>query len=467
MKSLFEPQNRLLIFKRWIKNQLSRAGLYYSFRYLYVLNVWATRRFSKGGFLVISGIVASGVVGIDTRRTLGYQIFAVLFLLLLFSICMSFFSRAKYKAERILPDFGTAGEKLTYKILISGSSKKNQKGLLFYEDTEDPRPTLNSFMAAEEPGGEKRNFYDRAIGYYRWLWLISRKKRVEFKEMNIPAIPPGIEIEMTGECMPLRRGVLRFPGCYIACPDPFGLFKNIAHIDNPQKITVLPKRYPIPHFKMPGKRTYQKGGVLLASSVGESEEFISLRDYRPGDPLRNIHWKSFAKTGTPIVKEFQDEYFVRHALILDTFDVAEYSDIFEEAVSVAASFICSVKNQDSLLDLMFVGSDAYVFTSGRGLARSEKMLEILSCVKTCPEKSFSTLVPVVLERSQYISGCICVLLSWDQERKSLVDKLIQSGIPVLTFLIEDGKKNKLGEDDIPENFFTLRVGRIEEGLSAL
>ena len=63
----------------------------------------------------------------------------------------------------------------------------------------------------------------------------------------------------------------------------------------------------------------------MASSVGESEEFVSLRDYRRGDPMRHIHWKSWAKTGKPIVKEFQDEFFVRHALILDTFAGGEQS----------------------------------------------------------------------------------------------------------------------------------------------
>ena len=44
----------------------------------------------------------------------------------------------------------------------------------------------------------------------------------------------------------------------------------------------------------------------------------SLRDYRPGDPLQRVHWKSFARTGRPVVKEYQDEFFERHALVLDT-----------------------------------------------------------------------------------------------------------------------------------------------------
>ena len=38
-----------------------------------------------------------------------------------------------------------------------------------------------------------------------------------------------------------------------------------------------------------------------------------------GDPLRKIHWRSWARRGKPVVKEYQEEYFSRIALVLDTF----------------------------------------------------------------------------------------------------------------------------------------------------
>ena len=93
----------------------------------------------------------------------------------------------------------------------------------------------------------------------------------------------------------------------------------------------------------------------MAAGVGESEEFVALREYRRGDSLRRVHWRSAARRGELIVKEYQDEYFVRHALVLDTFCEASRDALFEEAVAVAASFACTVPDQDSLLDLLFVG----------------------------------------------------------------------------------------------------------------
>jgi len=83
--------------------------------------------------------------------------------------------------------------------------------------------------------------------------------------------------------------------------------------------------------------------------------------------------KAVAKIDRLIVRENEDEFFVRHALILDTFAGAEQEEIFEEAVSVAASFVCSIQTQESLLDLLFVGAEAYCFTAGRGVGHVDRM----------------------------------------------------------------------------------------------
>jgi hypothetical protein len=198
---------------------------------------------------------------------------------------------------------------------------------------------------------------------------------------------------------------------------------------------------------------------------------MSLRDYRPGDPLRHIHWRSWAKFGRPIVKEFLDEFFVRHALILDTFDSRGASEVFEEAVSVAASFACAVQSQDSLLDLMFVGPQAFCFTAGRGLAHTEQMLEILASVGICRDKPFSSLQHLVMEHIGVVSGCVCIFITWDEERQNLVHQLKVIGIPVTVFVITPpGDMTKLRPGplaDEPESFQLLEAGKIGEGLARL
>ena len=161
-----------------------------------------------------------------------------------------------------------------------------------------------------------------------------------------------------------------------------------------------------------------------------------MRDYRPGDPIRRIHWRTWARTGKPVVKEYQDEYFVRHALALDTFLPAGGPRL-EEAVSVAASFACSVLTQDSLLDLLFVGAEAYCFTAGRGLGGPDRMLEVLACVEPCRDKPFEALAHSVLRRRASLSGCICVLVDIDEPRREFLRRMAAVGLECRSFLVTD------------------------------
>ena len=445
--------------------------LYPYLRLVSSIQYWMQRRFTKAGLLVLTGLVASAVLGLDTTRTMAYQAFTFLFCLLMVSLAFSLSFRARLAVERILPQFGTVGQPLSYRIRVQNRDRRALRGLTLLEDLIDPRPSREEFVRTPEPGEERRNRFDRAVGYPRWRWLISRNRTAMIEEQALPSIPAQGLGEVLAGCVPSRRGQVRFAGVTVARPDPFGLFKGFVSVPLPQNVLIIPKRYVLPQIQLPGTRRYQHGGVALASSVGDSDEFVSLREYRPGDPLRHIHWKSWARVGKPIVKEHQSEFFVRHALILDTFQEVEHSDVFEEAVSVAASFACTVRTQESLLDLMFVGPEAYCETVGRGLGRTDTLLKVLACVRPCTNRPFESLHHLIIERSASLSGCICIFLSWDDARQNLVKNLHVLDIPTLVLIIT--------EADMPQalapgpmtattqGFHRLEVGKIQEGLANL
>jgi uncharacterized protein (DUF58 family) len=430
---------------------------------------WARRRISKAGWLVLAGLFASASLGMDAQASVAHQAFSFLAVLSAFAAIAAVISRPRFKAKRFLPQFGSAGIPLRYRMAFSNLTTRPQKGLVLLEDLEDSRPTPAEYLSTPEPGEQNRNRFDRAFGYYRWLWLMDRKQIGQPRESAVPACPGRGDIDVEMEILPLRRGVLKFDGVTMASPDPFGLFRGLRPLKLPGSVLVLPKRYPLPNLNLPGTARYQQGGVALAASVGESEEFISLREYRPGDPLRHIHWKSWARTGKPIVKEFQDEYFVRHALVLDTFTDEFYSDVFEEAVSLAASLALAVQTQESLLDLLFVENRAYCFTSGRGLAHAEQMLEILANVSVCREPAFESLENLVFDHASALSGCILVMIKWDEQRRRLVRSLEALGVPAKVFLVvaPDAGLASPGEGIDPGQFHVLKAGSIEEGLARL
>ncbi|MDJ0678522.1 MAG: DUF58 domain-containing protein [Xenococcaceae cyanobacterium MO_167.B52] len=437
------------------------------FCFTYTLKQWLITRFTLSGlgFLVFLGITA--IIGIDTERTMAYQIFTFLLSILIIAIIYSFRFSDRIIVSRILPRFGTVGVKLQYSITVHNRTNKRQIGLKLRESFADPRPSWSKFKIFLRSYPRKHRFVSLSIMYYRWLKLVARQQKATTKTVNIPPIPPRSKVKVMVELDPSHRGIVRLTGVTIARPDPFGLFNACQNITLPQSFLILPKRYQVPPLQLPGTRKAQSGSISLASSVGDSEEFVGLRDYRPGDPLRKIHWKSWAKTDKPIVREEQEQFFVRHALILDTFQEAKYSEILEEAISVASSFACDFQTQESLLDLMFVANEAYCFTAGRGLGTTEQMLEILAGVTPCNDVAFESLISTVVNRISMVSGCICVLIAWDEERKKLIEYLQAASIPTLVLIISE-ENSSLDESELIGNnlmqFKLLKLGNIQEEL---
>jgi uncharacterized protein (DUF58 family) len=442
--------------------------IYWSYRWTSGLWHWAARRFTPAGLCVAVGWLVAGAVGVDIENTVTYQTFALLLAFLLFAFASSFFFRAKFSATRSLPRFGTAGQPLQYRVQVKNLTKQTQIGLTLLEDLADPRPPFDEWL-------EFQLAESRRIRPFR---MSQRRQKNPFriakvKAAALPPLPPNGEGTVLMELTPSRRGILRFNGVTVARPDLLGLFRSFRRVISPatvQTVLILPKRHPLPAIALPGMMKYQEGGVALASNVGRSEEFVALREYRHGDPLRHIHWRSWARIGKPIVKEFEDEFFVRHALVLDTFTEEPHSELLEEAVSVAASFACSVLTQESLLDLMFVGNRSYCFTAGRGLGQADQMLEILASVRNCADKPFAELEHLVLNHISMVSGCICVLQRWDEPRKKFAAKMRTLGIPLLVLvMVRPGeRKPEAGPlRDEPESFHILEIGKIQEQLARL
>ncbi len=440
--------------------------LYRAYRIISWSTYWAKRRYTLVGQAMLGGMLVALFAGLDVENAVGYQAFTILVALLLLAHLFSLRFRGAFAAERSLPRVATAGQPFTYHITVSNLTDRPQAGLVLIEDLADPRPSFP----------EWKHYKLDEHRHVRPFRLNQRRPRNPFKlavvkEAPLPALAPRQHGDAALELTPLRRGVVRFAGVTVARADPFGLYRALKKTPLPQTVLILPKRYPLPPIALPGAMKYQQGGVALAANIGQSDEFVSLRDYRRGDPPRHIHWRSWAKVGRPIVKEFEDEFHVRHALVLDTFTERPHSELFEEAVSVAASFACTVLTQESLLDLLFVGPEAYCFTAGRGLAHADQMLEILASVQPCRQQPFAVLEQVVLEHANVVSGCICVLLAWDELRQRFVEKLKALGLPVLVFVLRPpGAARPLAPGpmvDAPESLHSLEIGRIEEQLARL
>ncbi len=238
-----------------------------------------------------------------------------------------------------------------------------------------------------------------------------------------------------------QRGVYQLPAWRVESDFPLGLLRSRRIFANPQTITVYPNFTRLNRLQLPTGRRYHPGGVAMASNLGESFEFIGNREYREGDNVRDIDWRATARLNRPIVREYRDEYFMRVAVILDT-HLPPHADplhrkAFEQAVSVAAAVSDHLARQDYLVDLLAAGPDLYHLTAGRSLAYLDQILDILACVQPGSAEPFHVIEPQIMENLSKITTVICVMLDWNEARRSFTHRLAAQGAAVKLIVVRD------------------------------
>jgi uncharacterized protein (DUF58 family) len=398
-----------------------------------------TRRVRPSGLgLGLVMLLALCLMGQRGRAT--YQLFSLTVGMGLISLPWAFTRRAALTAKRELPRYATAGEKFRYSVSVTHLRPRKLQRAWLAESPTDPRPSFQDFTHLREPGEEERNAFDRSFAYYRWQWLMTGNRR--FIGGSTPEdlnLGPREMKRLTLEITPLRRGLIHLDDLRVLLPDPFGLFQRCRKIKAPAAtVTVLPLRYRLPAIEMPGAASYQVAGEANTNSIGNSGEFVGLRDYRPGDPLRQIHWRSWARTGRPIVKELEDTFYPRYGLVVDTLSIDQTDAQFEEVVSVAASFASSIDTNESLLDLLFIDTQAHLVTAGRGVERVEKLLEILATVAPQREENYTELAQLILRHRDDLTSCLVILNGWDPVRADFLKSLTRRGLQCVPIIIGKG-----------------------------
>ena len=444
------------MFSRWV---LAR------YQSVFRISRWMRVHFSKMGHLCLMLLLVSGAFGVDIKANSTSQLFVFLGSLFILSILNSLFNRFKATIARQLPRYATVGEPLIYTVRIQNKTNKNYLDCHYFETFPVIFPKLTELLSFYQR--DQKSWHKKWISFRLWRRFLIHQQGCHVNEQSIQFLPVQQAVSIQVRCTPLRRGRLTFAGAMIAKLDILGLFRRLYFAENSQYCLVLPKRYPIAPLNLSGQRKYQSGGVSLANSVGDSLEFMSLREYRQGDALNQIHWKSFARNGRLIVKEYQDEFFVRRALVLDTYQGQLDHEIFEAAISVAASLAMNEQHNEALLDLMFVGKESYQFTSGRGLNQSSRLQEILASVQASDANSFTRLEQAVHSHKRHCNHLMCVVLHWDQQRQDFFKLLTASDIPLAVFLIGDGSVKRAELEWTPQHFYLINLHQLATDLMTL
>ena len=468
-----DTQSNRIHVRHWV--DLSYA-VYWTYRLTYHIQQWIFQRLTPLGVGVLILLIGTGLLGLWSLQSMCHRLFFLSLSLLTVSFISRHFIKLAFHIERIVPQFGRIGEPLRYPIHIKNLTHQAQTGIKSIEVIDTSYLEFHEFLKVYSPritGSElsKRLKQTRA----KRQWAIASL-------IDLPTLKIRGKTEITGNIIPLRRGRLKLQNLTLKATDPLGLSYQWVSYQHPQSVCILPQRYQLPSLFSETNPAEEKGAAVLTNTVGESLEFRSLRDYRPGDPTNKIHWKSWAKVGRPVVREQQDESTMHHGLLLDTFYSETYGEAFEEMVAIATSITMEVaiatsivmetEYNTALLDVIFAGQELRCITAaGASSQQKELLLEMIATMNPCQSKAFQDLIPLAQSRFSRLSSCVCILIQWDSIRQTFLESLAQHDIPTKAIVICEGQKSH--EEVRPMSLshscmvYFISIGQIQQDLLQL
>jgi uncharacterized protein (DUF58 family) len=250
-------------------------------------------------------------------------------------------------AQRSLPDFIFARTPFAWRIQLANHGRK----------------VANSFTVAEPAAAQ--------------TWFVS-------------CAAPGQTVGLEGETTLPRRGLHTWQGLRLACGYPVGLANVVRHLELPQQLLVLPRlgslqRGVLRHWL--SQHCPTQGAVRAAARRQPTAqlEFHGLRTFRAGDSPRHIHWRTTARRGELMVREFEDLPNDNLILIVDTRtpEIPQPGDNadLERLLSLAATIVwewCRQKGDELALAIAGMPPSLRHGISGRELALD--MLQALARV---------------------------------------------------------------------------------------
>jgi len=136
------------------------------------------------------------------------------------------------------------------------------------------------------------------------------------------------------------RGKFELGPMRVRLSDPFGLVELDRTFQSMSSLVVTPRVVPLPVVPLSGVWTGSGDNRPRAFASGSAED-VTVREYRRGDDLRRVHWRSSAHAGELMVRREEQPWQSRATLFIDNRKYAHRgtgaASSLEHAVSIAAS----------------------------------------------------------------------------------------------------------------------------------
>lgn len=254
-------------------------------------------------------------------------------------------------------------------------------------------------------------------------------------EFGIPALEPGQPHEELFAVPTSKRAVIPAGPAMSVRGDELGLLRRTVKWTGVIELFVHPRVIPL----APGAAGLLRDleGIESTKLADADLAFHALRPYEAGDDRRHIHWRTSARTGQLMVRQFQEtrksQLTIVHSLNRELYAGEEE---FELAISVAASLACQALRDDVDVEL--------VNEAGRAPTRTRTaLLDATSRFEPC-DPTHPTVRGFVLEATRRLPppSVVIVVAGSGLERAELrrIEALFPHEVQVLGYVCDVAKR---------------------------
>ena len=195
------------------------------------------------------------------------------------------------------------------------------------DEAEQGMPSIVELRVSGPPRGVRRNV---TVG----------DTHLEPVETLLPPVGRRERIEVTTVRTPRRRGEVVTVRAELRSAAPFGVAERRFRAKLGARTLVLPRVFPLGNLSFVEPIVTNTRAVHDAPRRGQGPDYLGVREYRAGDPMRHVHWALTARHGRLMVREFEEERTRRLAIVVDTErDEGDAWTPLDRCCSVAASVL--------------------------------------------------------------------------------------------------------------------------------
>jgi uncharacterized protein (DUF58 family) len=362
--------------------------------------VWLFARLTREGRVVLGSIMLAAAFALDVGRTESHLlVFATASLLLASLLFAPAYRLDGVSVDVRCPRRVTVGEELTLTLSFRNDGPRERR-----------------YIRVERP-------------------LLPWDGEWHGPQPTLAMLPPGGMATLDVAARFIARGEHHIDAMRAAALLPLWLAQGRPVRTPGARFVVVPKVARVTSIAVSRNRRHQPGGVASAARTGEATDLVGVRPYRPGDPVRDLHARSWARHGSPMVREYQEEQLSRIGLFIDA-DKAASNEALEGALSLAAGVVARLGLGDARVDLLVAGPMAQVLATERG-GSLDQALDFLAAVQGTEPFSANRAMTRLERHIETLSAIVLVLLAWDPEREALVAALRARGAACTVLVVSD------------------------------